>query len=298
MTLFSKASKINSPEDPFMHHHIRSTACIAAFLLSSLGWSAAQAATTAPVLAPHRAIYDMSLGEVRSGSSMTGVAGRMVYEFSGSSCEGYTLNMRLVTRISDRQGEATITDLRSSTWEQGEGKEFRFTTTQYFDEKVSETTSGHAVRTSDGRIKLKLEKPVAVELELPPDTLFPTQHSLRVLEAAEAGRNLVQTAVYDGSEKGQKVYATTTFIGSRMPPGTAEGGKRIANDEPLRALSAWPISISYFDSDASGDVTPTYQLTFTLYANGVSRDIEIDYGDFVLKGVLKSIEFLPVKPCR
>jgi hypothetical protein len=256
-------------------------------------------APTGPIkLAPHRAVYDMSLGEARSGSGMVGIKGRMVYEFTGTACLGYTLNMRLVTQISDRTGESTTTDLRSSTFEKSDGSEFRFTTTQLFNENASEVSSGEATRASDGTVKLTLKKPTRVTRELPAQLLFPTQHSLMIIKAAEEGRTLLQAMVYDGSEKGEKLYLTTTFIGKMLPPGSAARGEPLANEDVLGTLPAWPVSISYFDSTATGDVLPSYQLTFILYANGVSRDIEIDYGDFVLRGNLRSIDFLPSKPCR
>jgi hypothetical protein len=268
-------------------------------VLLSAAPAAALAASDAVSLAPHRAVYEMSLGETRSGTSLGGINGRMVYEFTGSACEGYTLNMRLVTRLTDRSGQATVTDLRSSTWEQADGKQFRFNSSQYLDEKTSETTSGSVHRAEDGSVTLKLRKPVRVEREMPRDVVFPTQHSHTVLEAAAQGRKLVQAVVFDGSEKAEKIYETTAFIGQKNAPGEGDARDgRVANDEVLETLPSWPITISYFDQSSKGDTTPAYELSFRLYANGVSRDLVIDYGDFVLHGALESLEFLSVPPCK
>jgi hypothetical protein len=48
-------------------------------------WSTpfAHAAGEGIVLAPHRAIYDMTLAEARGGAGVTQVTGRMVYELTG-----------------------------------------------------------------------------------------------------------------------------------------------------------------------------------------------------------------------
>src|SRR3974390_1291731 len=73
------------------------------------------------LMAPHRAVYDMSLANTRGGSGVTAVSGRMVYELTGSACEGYTQNMRFVTQMTNQGGNAMITDLRSSSWEEGNG---------------------------------------------------------------------------------------------------------------------------------------------------------------------------------
>jgi len=38
-------------------------------------------------------------------------------------------------------------------------------------------------------------------------------------------------------------------------------------------------------------------MSFVLYDNGVSRTLKLSYGDFSLKGELKSIEFLKSPAC-
>lgn len=270
-----------------------------AALVSLVAWGPAAAIPPGfdlgetPRLAPHRAVYEMTLGEVRGGGGVAGVSGRMVYEFSGSKCAGYALNMRLVTHITNRSGEATVTDLRSTTWEKGDGAEFRFTTSQYTNERLVETTSGEARREGkNGAIKVRLTAPTPLERELPASVLFPTQHSLVVLAAAEQGRRLVQAPVFDGSERGEKHYDTTAFIGPVLLPGSAGSAPAEAAAQALSPLKAWPVAIGYFDAAAKGDAMPSYELAFLLYANGVSRKLVIDYGDFVVHGVLSALDFL------
>ena len=101
-------------------------------------------------LAPHRAIYDMSLGRSSASANVSDVRGRLVFDFSGSSCEGYSLNTRLVTEIIDRDGKALVSDLRSSTWEHARGERFRFNSSQFLNQKLSEQVVGLAARAKDG----------------------------------------------------------------------------------------------------------------------------------------------------
>ncbi len=54
-------------------------------------------ALAVPMLQPHRAVYDLSLDNASDRSDITGITGRMVYEFNGSACEGYTVKFRFVT---------------------------------------------------------------------------------------------------------------------------------------------------------------------------------------------------------
>jgi hypothetical protein len=252
-------------------------------------------------LVAHRAIYEMELDDTHSisgVSGITGIDGRMVFEFTGSECDGYSLNMRLVTQMTDSQDQTNVTDLRSSTWEQGNGRTFRFQSSQFVNEKPTDVTTGRAVREPPNEaIRVKLSQPGRTELKLTGPVLFPTQHSLALIEKARAGQTLFQARIYDGSEKGQKVYDTTAIIGRVVPPGADRSLEPVAKDKGLGELASWPVSIGYFD-EQGGDLTPSYQIDFRLYDNGVSRELLIDYGNFSVHGTLTSLEYLNTPECR
>ncbi len=247
-------------------------------------------------LVPHRAIYEMTLDEARSASGIAGIDGRMVFEFTGSPCDGYSLNMRMVTQMTDSQGQSNMTDLRSSTWEQGDGKKFRFQSAQYLNDKLGDVTMGRAVReASSEAVQVKLSQPSRDEIALAGRIFFPTQHSIALIEKALAGQNVFQARIYDGSEKGRKVYETTAFIGTMVKPGADDAKLEApAKEKKLGELPSWPISIGYFEP-REGDLIPSYQIDFRLYENGVSRELSIDYGDFSIQGRLTSLEYLQAK---
>ncbi len=252
-------------------------------------------------LAAHRAVYEMTLDDTRSTTGVTGITGidgRMVFEFTGSECDGYSLNMRMVTQMTDAQDQTNVTDLRSSTWEQGDGGKFRFQSSQYVNDKLGDVTMGRAVReTPNDALKIRLSQPSQADLKLPGPALFPTQHSIALLEKAEGGQTLFQARIYDGSEKGRKVYETTAFIGRIVPAGSDTKLEAIAKEKGLGELASWPVSIGYFE-DKSGDSTPSYQIDFRLYENGVSRELLIDYGGFSIHGTLTALEYLKAPECR
>jgi hypothetical protein len=56
--------------------------------------------------------------------------------------------------------------------------------------------------------------------------------------------------------------------------------------------------VSYYEPGQSQDGLPAYEVSFRMYANGVSRKLKLDYGTFSLNGELSSIEFFEQKPCR
>jgi len=247
--------------------------------------------------APHRAVYEMQLDETDAAKNIAGVEGRMVFDISGSVCAGYTLNNRMVTRIVDAEGVEVVSDIRSLTWEDSAGDRFQFTSSQYLNSQLTESLKGNAVREeADGAIKVTLEEPNDGELRINKNAQFPTQFSLKILESARQGERVIQANVYDGSESGDKLFATTTFIGEAITPGEMTDGGT-PGIERLQQLKSWPVSISYFEAGAANDSVPSYQLSFRLYENGVTRSLKIDYGTFALTGRLSSLEFHQTEPC-
>jgi hypothetical protein len=268
-----------------------------AFVAAATGTGCGAMAADIIPLAPHRAVYEITLDKAKTGAGMSDLNGRMVYELTGSACEGYTQTMRFVTRMTSNDGETSLTDMRSSTFEDTTTNLFKFSSTQYRDDQQTEATAGDAKR-DPGAVKVDITKPKKTQLSIAVGTLFPVQHSVAMLAAARAGKSVFAADLYDGSEKGEKVYATTAVIGGRVPPGRNPKLPVVKNDERLEKLQSWPISLSYFDKAGDkSDSGPSYELAFVFFENGVSQRLFIDYGDFSIRGVLKDIVFLDSAPC-
>ena len=275
-------------------------ALAAALTLAAIAPAApASAAGEGVVLAPHRAIYEMTLANARGGSGVTAVSGRMVYDLTGSACEGYTQNMRFVTNMVNQSGNTVVSDLRSSSWEEANGKRFRFNSSQFRDEKPTEVTAGDAARAGGDRVKVELTKPAKKDLSLRADVYFPIQHSIALIGAARAGKSLFRADLFDGSEKGEKVYDTISVIGRVQSPGSNRKLPRLKNADRLDPHTAWPGSIGYFEPGSDKkDAVPVYELTFLFFENGVSRKLFIDYGEFAMQGELKEITFHEPTKCE
>jgi hypothetical protein len=252
-------------------------------------------------LAPHRAVYELTLSASRGGSNMTSVAGRMVYDLTGSPCEGYTQKMRFVTRMTNQSGSASVSDLRSTTWEDAAGRSFRFDSTQVRDEnKAAETTTGEAIRLGAGEgVKVELTKPAKRTLSVPAGTYFPVQHTVALLQAARVGKVSFRADLFDGSEKGEKVYDTVAAVGRAQTSGANRKLAPVTGADRLNAVQAWPVSIAYFEQRSEGrDALPVYEIAFLMFDNGVSRRLNIDYGDFALQGDLTEITFHEPSKCK
>jgi hypothetical protein len=260
----------------------------------------APAAPAAIILAPHRAIYDLKLVRASEKRQLETVRGRILYDFSGSACEGYALQFRQVSELNSGQGRITLSDLRATTWEAADAKSFHFNSENFLDEKPQETVDGDAERKADG-IAVKLNKPEKKSFSLDAGLAFPAEHMRRIIEAAIAGKNILEFPVYDGSETGQKTFNTLTVIGHEIAPGEKPAKNDAAADNAeLAKLRRWPVTISYFERTATadnGEQTPSYSIGFELYENGVSRALSLDYGDFVVSGEMSQFDLREPKPC-
>jgi len=244
-------------------------------------------------LASHRAVYDLKLSQSRK-AALQAVRGRILYDFTGSACEGYTTQVRQVTEMESGERGPSLSDLRSSMWEDDAGKTFRFASTNYVNQQRTQEVDGTATRGSDG-IEVVLKKPVAKTFRLAPATAFPTDHLRRVIVAARAGQKVFQLPVYDGSEDGEKIYNTLTVIGdplTRKPSDAAGGKPELAN------ATRWHVRVSYFDQRGAGEQTPVYAIAFELYDNGISRALTLDYNEFEITGAMSSLEIREAPKCK
>lgn len=258
-------------------------------------------ASDAPVtLVPHRAVYDLSLGDTRSDSQVAGVRGRILYDFDGNTCQGYSLDFRQVSELDTGEGKISTSDLRSTTWEGADAKSFKFTSQNFVDENLVDSVDGHAEHDAT-KTAVALEKPARKSLNFQAGVVFPTEHMVRVINAARLGQSILNFPVYDGSETGDKVFDTLTVIGHKIASGERDHDDAASTEPKLASVPRWPVTISYFERGKGQDgaeKTPDYAIGFELYANGISRNLSLDYNDFVVTGKLTSLQIKDAKPCR
>ena len=271
-----------------------------AALAMSAGIGLAAPAQNSDVIefASHRAVYDLKLASARGNRPVEAVRGRILYDFSGSQCEGYALQFRQVSEIDAGEGVRMMTDMRATTWEDAAAKSFRFNSQNYVDQKLKSAVDGSAERDASKAV-VNLNKPAAKKVGIDTEVMFPTDHMRRIIAAAREGKTLLQGPVFDGSDTGEKIYDTLTVIGQPIEAEASKPDDAAGKDEQLSKMRRWPVSISYFDkSKAGGDQLPIYGIKFELYENGISRSLALDYNDFVVSGTMTSLETRPSTPCK
>ncbi len=267
---------------------------VIAALAATIGGARAEAVLP---LASHRAAYEISLVDdlsARMPNSQTPVAasGLIVYEFTGSSCEGYASNFRQLTELQRSEGDPISSDIRALTFEDGDAKALKFQIDSQTQGDSSPAIVGSAKRGESGDTTVALSKPSTQTMNLGKDILFPTEHIERIIAKAKQGGGAMQARVYDGSDTGKKVFETLTVIGRQASAPAPE----TAFADALGKIRRWPVTVSYFD-EAAKDAPPEYILSFDLYENGVSGTLKLDYGSFALAAKLSKLEMLPTTPC-
>jgi hypothetical protein len=265
---------------------------IAFLAFASVAVFAAAPAQAGQLLAPHRAVYDLALDKASDRSGITGITGRMVYEFNGSACDGYTVTFRFVTRI-DTGDTTRLTDQQTTTFEDSEGKSFSFVTKSFVDQNLDKEIRGTATRDDKG-VKIDLEKPKQQSIDIA-STQFPTQHLVDLLNKADTGDTFYETSLFDGSEDANRALTTTVIIGKQ-----GEGNNGDPEAPALASLDKdkfWPVDIAYFDETKNGgEELPEYRISFKLHKNGITRDLLMDYGEFSMTGTLVNLKLFDVKP--
>ncbi len=243
------------------------------------------------VLAPHRAVYDLVLDGSKPSGNIETAKGRIAFEFTGDACEGYALSFRQVTQLGTEAGPRVV-DARTTSFEAGDGASYRFKTESASGNAKPETVDGTAEKAGGG-YEVKLRQPKTEIYREAKDALFPNAQMKAVIQAARAGQTTLNVRLYDGANSGKEVYDTLSIIGKRIE---AEPAEKPLQRPEFEKIARWPVSISYYKV-GSGELTPSYTISFELYENGVTGAIHLDYGSFALTGTLTRLDLLPQQAC-
>jgi len=246
-------------------------------------------------VSPHRALYILSLESAKASSGVAGASGGMYYEW-GETCDGWTVEQRFRLRLLYSEEGAVDMNSTLVTWESKDGLRYRFNERRLRNGEVEDDIHGEAHLDGKGKGGLaEFERPEQSTLKLPEGTLFPTEHTLVLIDRALAGDQFVSRKVFDGAAV-ENAGQITAVIGPQLKP---DPNPQKPLDNPLLQRPSWRVSLAFFPADAgnSDSDTPDYELRMRLLDNGVSQDMSLDYGDYVLRAKLDEIEALPKPSC-
>ena len=285
-----------------MTYSIFRSAALAAGLI--LGWAALGHATE---ISPHRALYSLSLQSSKAGSGVVDATGAMIYEW-GETCDAWTVQQRFRLRLVYEDADPVELSSTLVSWESKDGLRYRFNERRLRNGEADEEVKGEArLEGADKGGKADFTKPDAVTMTLVPKVLFPTAHTLLLIERAMAGDNFLSREVFDGATE-DNASQISAVIGPRIDP-TVTSDKAAAGSagkdkdkkdkvvkSPLIERPSWRVRLAFFPADTKAD-EPDYELGMRLFDNGVSGDMSLDYSDYVIKAKLDEIEPLSKPAC-
>src|ERR1700754_4546522 len=131
---------------------------VTAAIGSSFAVGPALAGASGPFLA-HQALYELKLVKSRGSNAISGARGRILYNFSGNACEGYSSEFRQVSELDSGEGKLTLSDLRSPSREDAPRKKYRCKSHPRKNDQDSALIDGVQERLTD-HIAVKLKQPV------------------------------------------------------------------------------------------------------------------------------------------
>ncbi|MBO22737.1 MAG: hypothetical protein CMM26_10275 [Rhodospirillaceae bacterium] len=245
--------------------------------------------------ASHRAFYEISIDRVDAGSNIVDARGRMVTEWR-RACDGWLSSQRLLVSMAPGEGEPINSEVAMTSFEALDGTLFSFDSETRVGGETVEAVKGAAERDGPGKAgRAVYNEPRGVAVDLPADTVFPFEHTIAVIEAAEKGQLRVFSHYFDGSQPENAPMTANSLILDKArdaAEGTGNGFGEIS------AHKWWPVRLAMFASNAHKrlDEEPEFEMTQILQDNGVVRRFEFDYGEFSLVAAL--IEIKEIDPPR
>jgi EipB-like len=258
-------------------------------LAAGLGLLLPQAIPAAQI-APHRALYTMTLGSTLADSGVVGATGAMDYEW-GETCDGWTIEQRY--RLKMHYAESRDVDVTSTfvTWESKDGLRYRFNQRETRNGEVDQEIRGEAKLDGPGKGGVAIfTRPEPQTLKLAPRVLFPSAHTILLIDKAKAGETFVTRQVFDGATE-ENAVQVSAVIGTKVSADPVA-----AKLSPLLERPGWHVRLAFFPVDAKAE-EPDYELGMDLLDNGVSRNMVIDYGDYSIRAKLDDIESLGKPSC-
>lgn len=273
---------------------IHTKAIAACFALGAIFGSPAQSASALAAgpgsgLAPHKAVYSVSLGESRDRGSVDAVSGNILYGVQ-KVCDGWVLAQSGTMNMHLPSGAVVPQVLHYSSWEANDGGSYRFTVTS--EGQDQEVILGSADMTPGRGGEAIYQRPEEAVYALPADTMFPVAHTRFMIDSARAGKTQVQSHIFEGTAvEGAKllvVFISPISDAAKAVIDTVGGGEL--------KHPGWNFRLAYFDpADQSGE--PLYEIEADMLDNGVAPRWVLDYGAYSVVMTIAKVQRQAAPDC-
>lgn len=262
---------------------VRALLCLVV-LVPLLLWPGRPNAAGGPLLASHRAVYEVSLNSSREGVGPTAARGLMAYEFT-DACERWIVDNRIVLDVVYGEETPVRVDWSFSSWESKDGRDYGYSMTHKRNGQVEEELKGSAHLDGPKGGLAKFTGDPQLDMKLAPGTLFPTAHLLASLKAAMAGKKTFARPMFDGGSLDNPYDVNVYFV---APKGSHQAAQALLDQAGFaKGMPLLRYQAAFFPDKAT-EGTPAFELEVDYREDGVAERIVQGFDDF-------SILMTPVK---
>lgn len=245
-------------------------------------------------IASHRGAYELTLQSTSADSDVASVSGGMTFEWI-DKCDAWEVKESYLMRVLRQTSSEVDFVAEYVGWESKDGLRYRFQTKRREAGQIV-VIRGNAWLTEVGGPGIaEFEEPSKETFVLPAGTVFPTGHTLILIDKAARDERFDQRLLFDGSEVEGPIHVSAVLLKAHE----AKPSAAIAIDDSRPSLLmdlVWPMTVAFFGS-AESDATAKFELQMVMQANGVATSIILDYGDFKVDGKLTRLEPVPEAGC-
>lgn len=241
-------------------------------------------------LVPHQAVYRMTLAPGSRAIDIASADGVMVYR-AARECGGWTVENHTVIRYAQADGEDFEDRWAFVSWESDDGLTYRFRVRHQTDDEVDRIEGTAGLKTSAGGGLARFTAPEETEVDLPPGTLFPTEHLLRLIAAAKDGRTSFARVVFDGTTEDNPY-----FVNVMMAPLHDHAPSALAQAAGAPPVPTYWTRGAFFPYYSDSEL-PEFEMTIVLRADGIAESMEQVFQDLALRGTLLNVQLLPQPDC-
>jgi hypothetical protein len=249
-------------------------------------------------IVPHKALYRMTLTEMRAGSPINEISGEMYYKWE-DACDAWSTDHRFSIEYFYNDRPSIITTRHFVAWEDKSGDTMSFFTEGYTGAIEDKGIRGRAYRLKDGRGIVEYSSPEGYTQDLPKGFFFPADHSLATIDAALKGEMFFTAAMFDGTDD-ESVSEINVFIDQNSP--ALEIPKDVENssiDYSLLSGRSWNTRLAFYDitEDDKASLIPSYEMTVRMHENGIVSDMIVEYDKFSVRQELMALSALSKPDC-
>ncbi len=252
------------------------------------------------MIAPHKALYSMSLSEIHAGSPITELLGEMFFKWE-DTCDAWSTDHRFTIDYFYTDRPSISVTSHFVAWEDKTGNRIQFVSEGYTDGVLDEKTRGEARRLDDGTGDVNYQEPQGMTFELGKNFFFPAQHTVATIHNALEGKNFFNAVMFDGTDQ-EGPSEVNVFIEQPAMQNfpVARYTDNPAVDTDLLKTPSWNTRLAFYPQQGEGSdlSTPAYEMMVRLHQNGVVSDIVIEYDSFSVRQSLVALSALPQAECQ